>query len=114
MRAHRPVPFVALALAGFLASVDTACNAVRRARSACPILRAIADTAASFESEIADVRRKIDAGGEVVDDASPELAVRSLATIGGSDALRSGRLDAHARGRPVLNLPARASRHLVA
>ncbi len=62
-----------LALAAFLASVEVSCTAVRRARSACPILRAIADTAASFEPEIADVRRKIDAGGEVVDDASPEL-----------------------------------------
>jgi DNA mismatch repair protein MutS2 len=62
-----------LALGAFLASVDVSCTAVRRARSACPILRGIADTAASFESEIADIRRKIDAGGEVVDDASPEL-----------------------------------------
>ncbi len=62
-----------VALAGYLASVDVACTAVRRARSACPILRGIADTAASFESEIADVRRKIDPGGEVQDDASPEL-----------------------------------------
>ncbi len=62
-----------LGLGAFLASVEVSCTAVRRARSACPILRAIADTAASFEPEIADVRRKIDAGGEVVDDASPEL-----------------------------------------
>ncbi len=62
-----------LALAAFLASVETACTSVRRARTAFPILRAIADTAASFEREIADVRRKIDPGGEVVDDASPEL-----------------------------------------
>jgi len=62
-----------LALADFLASVDTACAAVRRARGAVPILRAIADSSASFEAEIADIRRKIDPGGEVVDDASPEL-----------------------------------------
>jgi DNA mismatch repair protein MutS2 len=62
-----------LALGAFLASVEVSCTAVRRARSACPILRGIADTAAAFESEIADIRRKIDAGGEVVDDASPEL-----------------------------------------
>jgi DNA mismatch repair protein MutS2 len=62
-----------LALASFLASVDTACASVRRARSACPILREIADRAASFEREITDVRRKIDPGGEVMDDASPEL-----------------------------------------
>jgi DNA mismatch repair protein MutS2 len=62
-----------LALGAFLASVEVSCIAVRRARSACPILRGIADTAAAFESEIADIRRKIDAGGEVVDDASSEL-----------------------------------------
>ncbi|MEN3337424.1 MAG: mismatch repair protein MutS2 [Acidobacteriota bacterium] len=62
-----------LALAAFLASVESACAAVRRARGGFPVLRAIADSAASFEREIADVRRTIDAGGEVVDDASPEL-----------------------------------------
>ena len=37
------------------------------------MLRAIAETSASFEPEIADIRRKIDPDGEVVDDASPEL-----------------------------------------
>jgi len=87
-----------LALAGFLASVDVSCTAVRRARSACPILRGIAETAAPFESEIADVRRKIDAGGEVVDDASPEL--RSM-----RDRLRKqrtrlrGTLESYLRGK---------------
>ena len=44
-----------------------------RARASFPILRAIADSVASFETEIADVRRKIDPAGEVVDDASGEL-----------------------------------------
>ncbi len=62
-----------LALAAFLASVESACTVVRRARGGFPVLRAIADTAASFEREITDVRRTIDPGGEVVDDASPEL-----------------------------------------
>ena len=62
-----------LALAAFLASVDVACTAVRRARTAFPILRAIADSSATFEPEIADIRRKIDPGGEVMDDASAEL-----------------------------------------
>ena len=70
-RALEPVQL--LALATFLSSVDTTCAAVRRARSSFPILRGIADSAASFEHEIADVRRKIDPAGEVVDDASPEL-----------------------------------------
>ena len=70
----RPLePLQLLALAGFLASIDTTCAAIRRGRSAFPILRAVADRAATFESEIAAVRRTIDPGGEVVDDASPEL-----------------------------------------
>ncbi len=62
-----------LALGGFLASVESTCVAIRRARSGFPMLCAIADASASFESEIADIRRKIDAAGEVMDDASPEL-----------------------------------------
>jgi DNA mismatch repair protein MutS2 len=66
-------PLQMLALASFLASVESTAAAVRRARSAFPILRAIGDTVASFEREIADVRRKIDPAGEVADDASPEL-----------------------------------------
>src|SRR5215212_3334825 len=63
-------PLQLLALASFLASVETTASAVRRARSTFQILRAIADSVASFEREIADVRRKIDPGGEVADDAS--------------------------------------------
>jgi DNA mismatch repair protein MutS2 len=62
-----------LALSGFLSSVESTAAAIRRARSSFPILRAIGDAAASFEPEIADIRRKIEPGGEVVDDASPEL-----------------------------------------
>jgi DNA mismatch repair protein MutS2 len=87
-----------LALATFLSSVDATCAAVRRARSAFPILRPIADSAASFEHELADIRRKIDPGGEVVDDASPEL--RSI-----RDRLRKqrtrlrGTLESYLRGR---------------
>jgi DNA mismatch repair protein MutS2 len=60
------------ALATFLASIETTCAAIRRTRGTFPTLRVISDSMASFEPEIADVRRKIDAG-EVVDDASPEL-----------------------------------------
>jgi DNA mismatch repair protein MutS2 len=62
-----------LALSMFLTSVEASCAAVRRARSTFPVLRSIADSTASFETEIADIRRKIDPSGEVVDDASPEL-----------------------------------------
>ena len=62
-----------LALGAFLASVDVTCASIRRARSACPILRAIGDASATFDAEISDIRRKIDPAGEVIDDASPEL-----------------------------------------
>src|SRR5262245_56885606 len=48
-RALDPLPLVALA--GFLASIDATCAGIRRARGAVPTLRAIADTAASFEQE---------------------------------------------------------------
>jgi DNA mismatch repair protein MutS2 len=87
-----------LALATFLASVDATCAAVRRARSTFPILRPIADSAASFERELTEIRRKIDPGGEVVDDASPEL--RSI-----RDRLRKqrtrlrGTLESYLRGK---------------
>jgi hypothetical protein len=38
-----------------------------------PLLGTMVEGAASFEREIADVRRKVDPSGEVVDEASPEL-----------------------------------------
>ena len=74
-RALEPAQLIALGV--FLASIDSTAAAIRRARSTFPILRAIGDAAASFDPEISEIRRKIDPGGEVVDDASPELkAVR--------------------------------------
>jgi DNA mismatch repair protein MutS2 len=66
-------PMQLRALAAFLSSIDATCTTIRRARTTFPILRSIADTTASFESETADIRRKIDQAGEVVDDASPAL-----------------------------------------
>jgi DNA mismatch repair protein MutS2 len=95
-RPLEPQPLLALAV--FLASVDTTCAAIRRARSVFPLLRAVADTAASFEGEIADIRRKIDPAGEVADDASAEL--RSI-----RDRLRKqrarlrGTLESYLRGK---------------
>jgi DNA mismatch repair protein MutS2 len=62
-----------LALAAFLASVESTASAIRRARAAFPILRAMADRTASFQREINDIRAKIDPSGEVADGASPEL-----------------------------------------
>jgi DNA mismatch repair protein MutS2 len=87
-----------LTLADFLASIETTCASVRRARGSYPVLRAIATATATFEPEIADIRRKIDPSGEVVDDASPEL--RSL-----RDRLRKqrsrlrGTLESYLRGK---------------
>jgi DNA mismatch repair protein MutS2 len=66
-------PLHLLGLATFLASVDATVTGIRRNRAAFPRLGAIVEAAASFEREIADVRRKIDPSGEVVDEASPEL-----------------------------------------
>ena len=66
-------PSQLLALAAFLASVETTASGIRRARASFPILRKIADTTASFQREINDIRSKIDPGGDVSDDASPEL-----------------------------------------
>ncbi|HEX4565351.1 MAG TPA: endonuclease MutS2 [Vicinamibacterales bacterium] len=62
-----------LGLATFLGSVDSAVAGIQRHRASFPLLAAIVEPAASFEREIADVRRKIDPSGEVLDDASPEL-----------------------------------------
>ena len=67
-------PASLVSLAGFLASVDTTCATIRRSRASFSLLATIAETTASFEQEIADIRRKIGPALEVVDDASPELA----------------------------------------
>ena len=66
-------PLHLIGLSTFLASVDATVTGIRRSRAAFPRLGAIVESAASFEHEIADVRRKIDPSGEVVDEASPEL-----------------------------------------
>jgi DNA mismatch repair protein MutS2 len=66
-------PLHLLGVSTFLASVEATVTGIRRNRASFPRLGAIVEAAASFEREIADVRRKIDPSGEVVDDASPEL-----------------------------------------
>jgi DNA mismatch repair protein MutS2 len=62
-----------LALAAFLESLDESRTAIRRAPGSFPRLEAISAGAASFKSETAATRDKIDPSGEVVDHASPEL-----------------------------------------
>src|SRR4051812_8961351 len=66
-------PLGLLTLSTFLASVEASAGAIRRTRGSFPRLAAIVEGCASFEREIADVRRKVDPAGEVVDDASPDL-----------------------------------------
>jgi DNA mismatch repair protein MutS2 len=66
-------PLRLLAFGEFLDSVDQACASVRGAGEAFPMLKALAETASSFKSQAAEVRRQIDSSGEVVDQASPDL-----------------------------------------
>jgi DNA mismatch repair protein MutS2 len=68
-----------LSLSDYLESVDETRRAVGSTASdpraaAWPILASLVQKIASFRTEIADVRRKIDPGGEVADTASPALA----------------------------------------
>jgi DNA mismatch repair protein MutS2 len=67
-------PLRLLGLADYLESIDASRSTVKRLPGAFPILTALVDTLASFKGEIADVRRKIEPGGEVADHASPALA----------------------------------------
>src|SRR5580765_3053097 len=62
-----------LALATFLESIEETRTAVRRLASVFPLVEQAAAGAASFAREVAQVREKIDATGEVVDTASQEL-----------------------------------------
>ncbi len=62
-----------LGLATFLDSTDEAKAAIRRSPGSFAHLEAATGGAASFKSETAQVREKIDEAGEVVDSASPEL-----------------------------------------
>lgn len=95
----RPLePLRLLGLADFLDSLEQTRTAVKRAAGSYPFLSSLVDAAASFKAEVADIRHKIDAGGEVNDHASGELrAIR--------DRLRKQRarlrttLESYLRGR---------------
>ena len=95
-RALEPVSL--FALSDYLESIEATRQIVRRLTGAFPILNRLVEAVASFKSEIADVRRKIEPSGEVADHASPALA-------GLRDRLRRQRsklrtaLDALLRGR---------------
>ena len=66
--------FRLLKLGDYLESIEQSRQAIRRVGSAFPILSQQVDAVASFSSEIADVRRKIEPSGDVADNASPALA----------------------------------------
>jgi DNA mismatch repair protein MutS2 len=66
-------PMRLLGLAEYLESVDTTRGAIRRTEHAFPVLKALAESGASFRGEIAETRHKIEPSGEVADGASPEL-----------------------------------------
>ncbi|MFM8532034.1 MAG: endonuclease MutS2 [Acidimicrobiia bacterium] len=60
-------------VADFFDSVNQARAGIGRAGDGFPILRELVSTVTSFKSEVGAVRDAIDAGGEVLDSASPEL-----------------------------------------
>ncbi len=64
-----------LALANFLDSIDESRAGIRRAPGSFPLLEAASGGAASFRTETAHTREKIEPSGEVVDNASPELKI---------------------------------------
>jgi DNA mismatch repair protein MutS2 len=63
-----------LALADYLESIETSAGSVRRVGGSFPRLLALVNRAPSFKDDVADVRRKIAAPGDVVDSASVLLA----------------------------------------
>ncbi|HEX5109467.1 MAG TPA: Smr/MutS family protein [Vicinamibacterales bacterium] len=71
-RALEPVSL--FALSDYLESIEATRQIVRRLTGTFPILNGLVEAVASFKSEIADVRRKIEPSGEVADHASPALA----------------------------------------
>jgi DNA mismatch repair protein MutS2 len=70
----RPLePVRLIGLADFIDSVEQTRAAVKRAPGQLPLLHALTEGSFSFKGEIADVREKISASGEVVDHASQDL-----------------------------------------
>ena len=67
-------PLRLIALATYLESVEQSRDVVAKLNDTFPVLLRLVEAVASFTGEIADVRRKIDTLGEVVDNATPVLA----------------------------------------
>jgi len=67
-------PLNLLGLADYLESIEATRRVIGSATEPYPILKRVVEAIASFGSEIASVRRKIEPSGEVADNASPALA----------------------------------------
>jgi DNA mismatch repair protein MutS2 len=67
-------PLRLLGIAAYLESIEETRRAVASGADAWPMLGKLVERIASFRGEIGQVRRKIDASGDVADDASPLLA----------------------------------------
>ena len=88
-----------VALVAFLGSVERVCLAVTAADGGpYPGLSAIVNGRATWERETADVGKRIDASGEVCDDASPQLKTIRSRLRKQRNRLR-GNLEAYLRGR---------------
>jgi DNA mismatch repair protein MutS2 len=85
-------------LAEYLESIDATRRAIKKLTGSYPILNGLVDRVASFANEIADVRRKIEPGGDVADHASPALASIRERLRRHRSKLRAA-LDALVRGR---------------
>ena len=95
-------PTQLLKLADFLGSVQRVCQSVATASGGpFPALSAIVDGCATWSRECGDVRKKVDASGEVADDASSVLkTIRSRARKQ-RNRLR-GTLESYLRGRDTV------------
>ena len=92
-------PAQLLKLADFLGSVERVCQSVATASGGpFPALSAIVDGCATWGRECGDVRKKLDASGEVADDASPALKTIRSRVRKQRNRLR-GNLESYLRGR---------------
>jgi DNA mismatch repair protein MutS2 len=67
-------PLSLLGLADYLESIEATRRVIAAATESYPILKRLVEAIASFGSEVASVRRKIEPSGEVADNATPALA----------------------------------------
>ncbi len=92
-------PLQLLSLVDFLSSVQRVCRSVTTATTGpYPALSAIVSGVSNWDRECGSVRQKIDASGEVADDASPELKTIRGRLRKQRNRLR-GNLEAYLRGR---------------